>query len=207
MDPNNPYASPQVALVDAQAPRPLDGWNPGQLRLLGWLNLAYLVATLVVIGLAFVESLVAIGDWLSVAATLLGSYLALRLKAFLQARFAARGLDWPVWLSVVLSVALELAQLYWGETALAEFSAPSYIYFGGLAVLGLVILWLGIVLLKVIEPYPSLRALAWLNVASGVLVASVILLVVGILPMLAAMVASALVFFRGASELQGRQAA
>ncbi|WP_394558215.1 hypothetical protein [Aquipseudomonas alcaligenes] len=207
MDPNNPYASPQVALVDAQAPRPLDGWNPGQLRLLGWLNLAYLVATLVVIGLAFVESLVAIGDWLSVAATLLGSYLALRLKAFLQARFAARGLDWPVWLSVVLSVALELAQLYWGETALAEFSVPSYIYFGGLAVLGLVILWLGIVLLKVIEPYPSLRALAWLNVASGVLVASVILLVVGILPMLAAMVASALVFFRGASELQGRQAA
>lgn len=207
MDPNNPYASPQVALVDAQAPRPLNGWNPGQLRLLGWLNLAYLFATLVVIGLAFVESLAAVADWLSVAATLLGSHLVLRLKAFLEARFAASGLSWPVWLSVVLGVALELAQLYWGDAKLAEFSVPSYIYFGGLAMLGLVILWLGIMLLKVIEPYPSLRALAWLNVASGVMVASVILLVIGILPMLAAMVASALVFFRGASELEGSQAA
>ena len=108
---------------------------------------------------------------------------------------------------MVLSVALELAQLYWGDTALAEFGVPSFIYFGGLAVLGLVILWLGIVLLKVENAYPLLRTLAWLNVASGVLVASVILLVIGILPMLAAMVASALVFFQGAKELEGSQAA
>ncbi|WP_137973298.1 hypothetical protein [Pseudomonas sp. F(2018)] len=207
MDPNNPYAAPTVELIDAQAPQQLSGWSPGQLRVLGWLNLVYLVATLVVVGLAFVESLATMGDWLSVAATLLGSYLVLRLKAFLEARFDARGLDWPVWLSVVLSVALELAQLYWGDTALAEFSVPSFIYFGGLAVLGLVILWLGIVLLKVENAYPVLRTLAWLNVASGVLVASVILLVIGILPMLAAMVASALVFFHGAKELEGSQAA
>jgi len=40
-----------------------------------------------------------------------------------------------------------------------------------------------------------------------VMVASVILLVIGILPMLAAMVASALVFFHGAKEIEGSQAA
>jgi hypothetical protein len=206
MDPNNPYAPPQVALVDAQAAQSLPGWTAGQLQLLGWLNLVYLLVTLVVLGLAFFEGLTRLGDALSLASTLLGCYLSLRLKAFLEARFAARGLAWPVWLSVLLSVVLELAQLYWGDSALAEFSAPAFIYFGGLVMLGLVILWLGIVLLKVENPYPVLRVLAWLNIASGVLVASVILFLVGVLPLLAAMVASTLVFFRGAKELEGSQA-
>jgi hypothetical protein len=207
MDPNNPYAPPQVTLVDAQAAQSLPGWSAGQLQLLGWLNLVYLLVTLVVLGLAFVEGLTRLGDALSLASTVLGCYLSLRLKAFLEARFAARGLAWPVWLSVVLSVVLELAQLYWGDTALAEFSAPSFIYFGGLALLGLVILWLGIVLLKVESAYPSVRVLAWLNIAAGVLVATIILFLVGVLPLLAAMVASTLVFFRGARELEGSQAA
>ena len=207
MEQNNPYAAPRVALVDEQVPQSLPGWTAGRLQLLGWLNLAYLVVTLVVLGLAFDPELVELGDWLSAVSTLLGCYLALRLKAFLEARFAAHGLTWPVWLTVVLSLALEAVQLYWGDAELTEFSAPSFLYFGLLALLGVVILWTGIVLLKVANPYPSLRLLAWLNVASGVLVASVILMLVGVLPLLAAMVVSALVCFRGASELKGREAA
>ena len=207
MDQHNPFAAPQVALVDAQVPQQLPGWNAGQLRILGWLNLVYLFANLVVLGLAFVEDLLTLGDWLSAATTLLGCYLILRLKAFLQARFAARGLDWPVWLSILLSVALELTQLYWGDSALTEYSVPSFTYFGLLALLGLTMLRLGIMLLKVENAYPALRVLAWLNMAGGVLAASIILLVVAVLPMLAAMVATALVFFRGAAELAGREAA
>lgn len=207
MDQNNPYAAPRVELVDAQAPRPLSGWSPGQLKVLGWLNLAYVVVTLAVIGLAFAPELTLVGDWLSLAGTLLGCYLALRLKAFLEARFDARGLAWPVWLSVALSLLLELAQLYWGEASLSDLGAPSITYFALLALLGLVMLWTGIVLLKVVNAYPSVRVLAWLNVAAGVLVASVILMMIGVLPLLAAMVASALVFFRGAKELEGSQAA
>ena len=206
MDPNNPYAAPQVALVDAQAPQSLPGWSPSQLRLQGWLNLVSLVCTLVGIGLAFVPDLLALSDWLGAATTLLGCYLVLRLKAFLQARFDARGLDWPVWASVVLGIVLEGVQLYWGDAELTEFNAPSFLYFGLLALLGLVVLWLGIVLLKVENAYPVLRVLAWLEIASGVMVASVVLLVVGVLPLLAAMVATALVFFQGAKELEGSQA-
>jgi hypothetical protein len=207
MDQHNPYAAPQVELVEAQAPRQLEGWTPGQLQVLGWLNLVSLVATLVVIGLAFVPDLIQVTDWLSVASTLLGCYLALRLKAFLEARFDARGLKWPVWSGVVLGLVLEMVQLYWGEVELAELSAPSYLYFGLMALLGLAILWQGIVLLKVVDPYVSVRVLAWLNIVGGVLVASVILMMIGILPLLAAAVASTLVFFRGARELAGSQAA
>ncbi|MBC9250820.1 hypothetical protein A9179_11080 [Pseudomonas alcaligenes] len=203
MEQNNPYAAPQVVLVDAQAPRALQGWSPQQLVLLGWLNLAYLLGTLVVLGLAMVQQKSALGDWLSLAVTLLGSYLLLRLKAFLELRFAARGLRWPVWLSVVLSVLLECMQLYWGEDRLVGLNPLALSYFGLLALLGLLILWLGIVLLKVEHGYPSLRILGWLNIATGAMVASIILLVIGILPMLAAMVASALVFFHAARELRG----
>lgn len=207
MDPNNPYAAPRVELIDARRPQQLPGWSPGQLQVLGWLNLAYLVATIAVIGLAFAPELKMTGDWLSVASTLLGSYLVVRLKAFLEARFGATGLTWPVWLSVGLGLVLEAVQLYWGDDALAEFSLQSALYFGLLALLGLVILWLGIALLRITDTYPVVRVLAWLNIASGVLVASVILMLVGVLPMLAAMVASALVFFQGARELKGGQAA
>ena len=208
MDPNNPYAAPQVALVDAQAPQSLPGWSPGKLQLLGWLSMVYLVATLVVFGLAFVEDLDRLGDVLGVASTLLGCYLALRLKAFLESRFSAHGLARPVWLSMLLSVVLEAINLYWrGDELGVGFTPQAVFYFGLAALLGLAILWLGIVLLKVENAYPILRVLAWLNIAAGVLMASVILFLVGILPLLAAMVAAALVFFHGAKELEGSQAA
>jgi hypothetical protein len=208
MEQNNPYAAPQVALVDEQAPQSLPGWSPGKLQLCGWLSLVYLVATLVVLALAFVEDLTRLGDVLGVASTLLGCYLALRLKAFLESRFSARGLAWPVWLSILLSVVLEAINLYWRKDELGMgFTPQAVFYFGLAALLGLVILWLGIMLLKVENPYPVLRVLAWLNIATGVLMASVILFLVGILPLLAAMVAAALVFFLGAQELEGSQAA
>ena len=103
-------------------------------------------------------------------------------------------------------VALELTQLYWGDSALTEYSVPSFTYFGLLALLGLTMLWLGIMLLKVENAYPALRVLAWLNMAGGVLAASIILLVVAVLPMLAAMVATALVFFNQMALLVKRLA-
>lgn len=207
MDQHNPFAAPQVALLDAQAPQPLPGWSAGQLRMLGWLNLGYLFAALVEIGLGFVEELSTLSGWLGVATTLLGSYLLLRLKAFLQARFAARGLDWPVWLSILSGVALELTQLYWGDSALQDFGVPMFTYFGLLVLLGLTLLWLGIMLQRVADAYMSLRVLAGLHMLGGVLAASIILLLVAVLPILAAIVATSLVFFRGAKEIEGSQAA
>lgn len=203
MDENNPYAAPQVVLVDTPALRQLPGWSTQQLVLFGWLNLAYLLGTLVVLGLALVEHKTLLGDWLSLAMTLLGSYLLLRLKTFVEVRFAAGGLLWPVWLSVALSVLLECMQLYWGEDQLVGLNPLALSYFGLLALLGLVILWLGIVLLRVENAYPSLRILGWLNIATGAMVASLILLVLAVLPMVAAMVASSRVFFQAARELRG----
>jgi hypothetical protein len=208
MDQHNPYAAPQVPLIDEQVPQALPGWSPGLLRVLGWLCLGGLLGNLVLFGLAFdgqsLDSL--FYDGLSLTLSLLGCYLLLRFKGFAEIRFAAHGLDWPVWLNLVLSLALEALQLSVAEESLTGFTWQALLYFGGMALFGLLTLWLGVLLLRVENVYPAFRALAWLEIVAGVLLASVILLLVGILPLLGAMLAMALVFFRGARELEGCQA-
>lgn len=213
MDPNNPYAAPQVALVDAQAPQQLPGWSPGQLRVLGWLCLLSIASTL----LALVAAIFAseqpgsladvAGDWLSLLSTLLGCYLLLRLRVFLDQRFAAKGLQVPIALIILSSLLAELLDWLWGDAILTSLGWQTLSFFAVIVLLGLAMLWLGIALLRVRQPYPSVRVMAWLEIAGGVMFASVILVLIAIIPLLGASLAMALVFFRGASELSGRQAA
>ncbi|MEO4048309.1 hypothetical protein AAFN46_14640 [Pseudomonas sp. CAU 1711] len=213
MDQDNPYAAPQVALVDAQAPQQLPGWSPGQLRLLGWLCLLSIASTLAALVAAVLASeqpgSVAdmAGDWLSLLSTLLGCYLLLRLRVFLEQRFAAKGLRWPTGLIIFFSLLTELLDWLWGDAILASLGWQTLSFFAAVLLLGVTMLWLGVVLLRVQDPYPSLRVMAWLEIAGGVMFTSVILILIAIIPLLAASLAMALVFFRGASELSGRQAA
>lgn len=83
--------------------------------------------------------------------------------------------------------------------------AGALVYFALLALLGVATLWLGLRLLKQENLYPSLRIMAWLDIAGGAMVVSVLLLVLAMLPLLAATVAMALAYWRAARELeQGR---
>lgn len=83
---NNPYAAPQVSLVENTEVQKLEGWSSGRLQLLGYLNLVSALGSVVALGLAlsagFLEdaSLESFGDWLSPALTLIGCYLMLQLK-------------------------------------------------------------------------------------------------------------------------------
>lgn len=213
MDQNNPYAAPQVALVDAQGPQTLTGWSAGQLQVLGWLCLLSIASTLV----ALVASLLAgdesgstgemAGDWLSLFSTVLGCYLLLRLRAFLELRFGARGLLVPIGLIVVFSLLAEALDWLWGESILSSLGWQTLAFFGVVLLLGLATLWLGIVLMKVENAYPALRVMAWMEIVGGAMFASVILVILAIIPLLGSSLAMALVFFRGARELKGSQAA
>ena len=49
----------------------------------------------------------------------------------------------------------------------------------------------------------SLKVMAWLDIVGGLMLASVLLMLVALLPLLGAGVALMLVFFKGAAELQG----
>ncbi|MBB1521410.1 hypothetical protein [Aquipseudomonas guryensis] len=212
MEQNNPYAAPQVALVDQQAPQQLQGWSAGQLQVLGWLCLVSLLASLVDLVLVFVvdeqadaalqQGLVALG----LVTVLLGTYVLLRFKGFAEQRFNAHGLTLPVWLSVIFMLVLEGLDLAFGDVELAQFGWPMFVYFGLLAMLGGVTLWLGIRLLQVKDVYPVFRVMAWMEIVGGGLLATILLMVLAVVPLVGATLCMMLVFFRGAEELRGQPA-
>lgn len=202
----NPYAAPRVELVEDAGPRPLNGWSPGQLRLLAWLSLVLTLGTLTLTGLAVAAGatedvlMTRMTDWLGVALTFLGCYLLIRLKLFAEARFSAENLAPPVWAVVIVSLAVEVMDYLMGDAS-TEPGWPMVAYFGVIAVLGALTAWLAVRMLKVQNAYPVFRVMAWLNLVGGIMMATVVLMFVGLLPLIAAYVAMMLVFFRGAGEL------
>lgn len=211
MQPDNPYSAPQVDLLGAAPAPPLRGWSVRQLQVLGWLALVSVLANTLVVGLLLAGSLLAehevrllmaYTDWLSLALVLLGCYLLLRLKAFAEARFAAANLGLPIWLLVAVSLLLEVADMLFGERLFTALDWPTLSYVALLCVMGGCTAWLGLRLLKIDHPYPALRVMAWLDIAGGLMLASVVLMLLAVLPLLGAGVALMLVFFRGAAELR-----
>lgn len=201
----NPYAAPQVSVVET-APVPwLPAWSAGHLRLLGWLALISVFASLVLLLLALGEEAVGerarrLADWLGLALVILGSYLLLCFKQFAEARFNAAGLGWPVWLMVVGGLLLELLDFLFGTAMFASLNPQGIIYLVLMALYGLATLWLGMRMLRVENVFPAFRLLAWLNIAGGLLMASVVLVLLAIVPLLAGSLALMLVFWRGAAE-------
>jgi len=211
MQPDNPYSAPQVELLDAAPVHRLQGWSARQLRVLGWLALVSVVVNVLVLGLLFAgamleahetELLLSYTDWLRLALVLLGCYLLLRFKAFAEARFAARNLSVPVWAVLVISLLLELADMLFGEQLFAGLDWQTLSYVALLCLMGGCTTWLGVRLLRLEFPYPALKVMAWLDIVGGLMLASVLLMLVALLPLLGAGVALMLVFFKGAAELQ-----
>ena len=206
---HNPYAAPKVELIEARAAGSLagGGWNPGHLRLLAWLSLALLLAQSVLFGLSFLGghggALDSYSLWLGVLCTLLGCYLSWRATQFLVERFGARGMAWPLWLSIGLAVLMQAYAVVFD----AQLDGTPNVELAGFMALflpsGLVGLWYGVRVLKIGLPYPSVKVLGWLDVLSGVCMASVLLFIPGTLLAAAALVPLALMFLRGARELEG----
>lgn len=203
---NNPYAAPQVDLVDA-APAPvLEGWSASQLRMLGWLSLVSVLGAVVLLGIALASGLLddpillLISTWLSPAVTILGCYLLLRMKAFAEQRFAATGLSNPVWAVVIVALLLSSFELIWGD-ATSQLGVPMFVYFGLMCVYGVLLTWLGIRLRQAQNVYPVFNLMAWLNIIGGIMLATVILIVLALFPLIGASVAMALVFFKAAGEV------
>ncbi|WP_313514739.1 hypothetical protein [Pseudomonas sp.] len=206
----NPYGAPQVALVDEQRGLKLPGWSVAQLELLGWLSLVSVIGTLVLLIMAFIGGMTAqaglerYSDWLGLVLVLLGDYLLLRLNSFAQARFDARGLTAPVWTVVVLSLLMEAFDLAFGNQSFTHFSWDTLVYFGFLFAFGASSAWYGIRLLKVQNVYPVFRLMAWLEIVGGLMMATLVLMLLGMLPLLGATLAMMVVFFKGAAEVRAQ---
>ena len=142
-----------------------------------------------------------LNDWLGVALVLLGCYLLLQLKQLAEARFNAQGLQRPVWTMVLFSLLFAGGMLLLGEPS-GELDWPLLLSLAGVFVLGCISLWLGICLLRVENVYPSFRLMAWLDIAGGVMLMSLLLAMLAPLPLIGALLAQMLLFFRVAAELQ-----
>ncbi|MCG8907467.1 hypothetical protein [Pseudomonas sp. DP-17] len=207
----NPYAAPKVELVDQSAPGAfLAGrWNPGHLRLLGWLSLALLLCDVVLFVLSFAAALHESSTWqryelwVGVLSTVLGCFLLWRTRSFLEDRFNARGLAWPVGLSIATALVMQVYSLIFDEQLSGEFNGALMGFMGLFVPTGVVTLWYGVRLLKIELPYPSVKVMGWLEVASGVCLLSVLLFLPGTALAMASLLPLALMFLRAARELEG----
>lgn len=185
----------------------MPGWSSAQLGVLGFLALAMVFGILVIMLLSFggltqMRRVALYADWLGLILVLLGNYLLLRLKGFAEARFAAQGLGWPVWLSVAVGLLLEAAALLFELDPLASWQ--TWLYAAALTGYGGLVVWLGVRLLAVPRGFKALHGAGWLAIAGGLMLASLVFAPQAVLPLLGVYLALALVFFRGATELHGR---
>ncbi|MFC3609043.1 hypothetical protein [Stutzerimonas tarimensis] len=206
MQPENPYTTPRAKLVDESgAVHRAAGWSPGRLRMLALLCLAAMIGTLALLSLGLVASATAdlvlqrAAFWLRLVLVLLETFLLIRFKEFVERCFAARGVGWPVWLVILFGLVGEALELLMADRLVLS-SGWQLGFLLLLAAQGLCLAWLGLRLLALRKGYPSLRALAWLNIVGGLMLASLILLLPALLPLLGAQLAMALVFFRAARE-------
>ncbi|KAF1068467.1 MAG: hypothetical protein GAK45_01354 [Pseudomonas citronellolis] len=205
---HNPYAAPRVELVEAPLPATfLDPrWTPGHLRVMAGLSLAALLADLVLLLASWLAGsqsdtpLAHYIQWLDALCTLLGCFLSWRATGFLVARFAARGLRWPMWLSIGLALIIQGYTLAFDH----QLDGAMNVQLLGLMVLfvpsGLVALWYGIVLLRISLAYPSVKVLGWFDTLGGLCLASILLFIPGTLLATAGLLPMALMFLRGARE-------
>lgn len=205
----NPYAPPRGVLHEQQMPAPLPGWSSAQLRVLGWLGLAFVLVALVAILLSLPiggGGMHAAGyaNGLGLMTALLGGYLSLRLKRFIEVRFAGRALGGPVWLCILLGLLLGGAGSSLDRSS--QWSGWLPVLHGlGLIGFGVAAVWLGVRLLGVSGVYRALRVMAWLLIAGGLMLASLRLTLPATLCLLGAGLAQARVFFRGCAQASERR--
>ena len=109
-------------------------------------------------------------------------------------RFFARNLSVPIWLLLAVTLLLEAVDMLFGDQLFAGLDWQTIGYMALLCLMGICTTWLGIRLLKLQSPYPALKVMAWLDIVGGLMLASVLLMLVALLPLLGAGVALMLVF-------------
>ncbi|NNN28594.1 MULTISPECIES: hypothetical protein [Pseudomonas] len=206
----NPYAAPQVELVDTRAPTPflVGDWSSGKLRLLAGLTLALLLTDLTLIGIGMVarlpggpKFLMPYEEWLGALSMLLGCFLAWRSTRLLEDRFAARGLRWPMWILIVIAVVMQVFSMLFDVDLTGSRQSNATVYFMMMYLpSGLVQLWYGIRVLKIQLPFTSVKVMGWFDVVSGICLASIVLFAFGTLLSIINTIPLALIFLRSAGE-------
>ncbi|MCQ4347846.1 hypothetical protein NGA35_10590 [Pseudomonas stutzeri] len=206
----DPYRPPRAPLLDPHLPPAFVGgdWSRGQLRVLGALSLGCLSGLLVLLLVALwrlfnpLPPPLSFVHLLSLLLVLLWSYLLLRLRDLLAARYALAGLERPLLLQLLFALlATGIGALLDEDWLERADEVLAIAYFALFVALGLSLAWFALRLRRIRRPWPALRLFAWLLLLAGAAAASVVLLLPALLLGLGAAAALAWVFFAAAGEL------
>ncbi|WP_138411063.1 hypothetical protein [Stutzerimonas nosocomialis] len=206
MQPEDPYRVPEADLLDRASAGRLAHWTAGQLRLLAMFCLLLVLGTLLLIALVLAESFSGVAlpswyeTWFGLVLDLLGCYLLISFKRFARARFAARGLGWPIWLLVGVNLLLEPVE-HWASTTGGEGLGPVRLYLALLLAVGLLLVWLGGRVLLVRSDWHCFRIMGWLYLSGGAVFASQLLMPLAAALLIGAQLAMMRVFLRARAEV------
>ncbi|KPK56417.1 MAG: hypothetical protein AMS22_01120 [Thiotrichales bacterium SG8_50] len=215
MNDENPFKPPCSPLVDEHVPDSFisGALTPRQLGTAGWLSLGYAV-----LGVPYAVSslsgavsdapfMAGLMDAMTVALTLVWVHLLLVLRRLLESRFALSGIAKYINSAISLTVVLTVLSLFLGDEAASELGAAFIAFVILLVPYGVVMALLGWRILSIQHPYDYLRPFAWITVASGVLMATVVLVVLSMVLDVISAGLLGLVFFRAQKELNACRAA
>lgn len=209
----NPYVTPQVELVDASAARPfLPGqWSTRRLHLLGMLTLSLLFIDLAIIAAGFISRWPGLGyfpwleNWLIFPRVLLGCYVSWYSTLLLEDRFMARGLRLPMLLIIILAVLLQIYSLLADvDFTGTQYSSQATLYLIMSLPGSITLIWYSVRVLRIPEAFASVKVMAWFDLVSALLSATLFLFVFGELVSMFGVIPMALVFLRAAREIEAK---
>lgn len=179
-----------------------------KLRLAGWLSIIYMLIQVPSFVISFMvgaepENTMYDGLFkaLIIVDMLLWIYLILVFKAFVNIRFGFTGVNRVIQFMIALSVVMYGLVFFMGQGD-DELDVFTIVYFALLIPMGVAMVLFGKRLLSIENEFKYLRIYAWLNIISGVCVASVILFLLATPLGLIASLLIALMFFAAANELE-----
>jgi hypothetical protein len=179
-----------------------------KLRLLFWLSLIYLIATLPLVALSFMSGVAPDSDIYRMATDIFGLldnllyiYLLYMFKLLLNYRLDCYVVNKYIYVAIVLSLIMSVFS-YTMPEQLETFSLSAIGFFVLMVPLGIVNVIYGFKLLKLESDFSYLKLYSWSTIIAGVLLASVVLFLFAVPVGMIASFAMAMMFYTAAKELK-----
>ncbi|MEW8263707.1 MAG: hypothetical protein AB2736_15220 [Candidatus Thiodiazotropha taylori] len=183
-----------------------------KLKLLFWLSLLYLLATLPLVAISFMSGVVPDNenyrlatDIVSLIDNLLYLYLLYMFKLLLNHRLACHSVDNYIYAAMILSLMMSILSYVMPEEV-DSFGFSTLGFFVLMVPLGIVNVLYGIKLLKLQSYFNYLRLYSWSTIIAGVFLASVVLFLLAIPAVMVSSFAMAMMFHTTAKELKRHHA-
>ena len=212
MDENNSvYKAPESVLVkNEKLPEKFISGKLSRekLKLAGWLSVFYIILLFPSVGISFMSEFDPENEMYDITSkvfallvSIVWIYLFVIFKLFLNYRFEFYNVNRYINILIILTIIMFGVSLFLPQGS-EEFNSIMIVYFSFLVLYGIVTIIFGKKLLSIPVYYKHMKFFAWINIISGVCLASVVLLVFAIPLGFVSGLIMALIFFTAANELK-----